>query len=357
MRKVEYIQATGTQWINTGVKVQAGLKVEMDIYLDKVTGVIFGSHYSPIIWSLLPSTHWKVTQGSNSVYTLTSTATANTRYNISYDYGASSQTIIINNVTDTISTSLPSSTGSNIYIFARNDAKNLGLTNNSYMRLYSFKIYQNGSLIRNFIPVLDNSGVACLYDKVGGQYYYNQGVGEFFCFEAGLIFDRTLSDVTNATLKGHYNACDLNRVERWCRKLADDLNAVGYNINITTKTDWYLSDFANQQNLERIRQNIKKIMQGYHYITNIKSTINGFDYTYANNWEKILNEIYYLVFGMENYYVYSGVSNSGQTRFWQNRFRQFYDIPQYEEETIGNYITTETGDTLTTENGEDLEVE
>ena len=139
-----------------------------------------------------------------------------------------------------------------------------------------------------------------------------------------LIFDRTQADVDNATLKGQYNPSDLNRVESWCEFLKDELNAVGYSISITTKTDWTNSDMRTAEQMERIRGNIKAIMQGYYYMTNIEPTAENFNWQKANNWEQILNEMYQLMFGMENVYVYSGVCNSGQPRVYQNRFRHFY---------------------------------
>lgn len=46
-------------------------------------------------------------------------------------------------------------------------------------RIYSCKIYDNGTLARDFIPVLDNYGVPCLYDKVEDKLYYNAGTGKF----------------------------------------------------------------------------------------------------------------------------------------------------------------------------------
>ena len=140
--------------------------------------------------------------------------------------------------------------------------------------------------------------------------------------EESLIFDRTLQDVKNATLKGQYNASDLNRVESWCDYLATELNTLGYDIQITTKTDWVQTDMRAATEMERIRTNIKTIMQGYYYLTNISATAENFDYIKANNWEKILNEIYWLMFGMSNYYVHCGVANSGQSRQWQNRYRR-----------------------------------
>ena len=165
-----------------------------------------------------------------------------------------------------------------------------------------------------------------------------------------LIFDRTQADVTNKTEKGYYNISDLNRVEEWCDYLATQLNAVGYNINITTKTNWVQTDLRTASEMERIRTNIRKIMQGFHYLTNIEQNANNWDYIKANNWEKILFEIYNLMCGMEDWYVYSGVSNSGQNRLWQHRFRQFFAPAP-----INEPLTLENGEILMTENGEELE--
>lgn len=135
-----------------------------------------------------------------------------------------------------------------------------------------------------------------------------------------LIFDRTQADVRNATAKGQYNASDLNRVEKWSKYLADELNTLGYNITITSKTNWTSGEMRSNTQIERIRSNIQKIMQGYHWITKIYTASNTITYIRANNFEKILNEIYYLMYGMRNMYVYGGVARGGEPLFWQNNF-------------------------------------
>lgn len=76
--------------------------------------------------------------------------------------------------------------------------------------------------------------------------------------------------------------------------------------------------------MERIRTNIKKLMQGYHSTLTIEQNAEQFDYIKANNWEQILNELYNYMYGMRNWYVYGGVANGGQNRVWQHRFRQFF---------------------------------
>ena len=46
-------------------------------------------------------------------------------------------------------------------------------------RIYYLKMYDNGVLVRDFIPCLDSNNIPCMYDRVEGKPYYNQGTGEF----------------------------------------------------------------------------------------------------------------------------------------------------------------------------------
>lgn len=137
-----------------------------------------------------------------------------------------------------------------------------------------------------------------------------------------LIFDRTQADVTNDTAKGQYNASDLNRVESWCQYLASELTTLGYPITITTKTNWVQSDMRTQVAMLRIKNNIVAIMQGFHSITQVDSSVNNFDYVKANKWEKALDDINNMMIGMQDWFVRGGVARGGQTRMWQNRFRK-----------------------------------
>ena len=63
-----------------------------------------------------------------------------------------------------------------MYIFSINSNSIADL---APVRLYSYKIYDNNTLVRDYIPVIDSSERPCLFDKVSRKYYYNQGTGEF----------------------------------------------------------------------------------------------------------------------------------------------------------------------------------
>lgn len=92
--------------------------------------------------------------------------------------------------------------------------------------------------------------------------------------------------------------------------------------------------------MERIRNNILKIMTGYHWLTPIYNTTNQWDWRKANRWEQILNEIYTIMLGMSNWYVYGGVARGGQPRLWQHRFRKWFQEMTYIEASGGQYINT-----------------
>lgn len=63
----------------------------------------------------------------------------------------------------------------NIYLFKPHPLQTVGYV----YKLYYLKIYDNDKIIRNFIPVLNKDEIPCLYDTVSKQPFYNQGTGEF----------------------------------------------------------------------------------------------------------------------------------------------------------------------------------
>jgi hypothetical protein len=60
-----------------------------------------------------------------------------------------------------------------------------GLNNNGSVishtkyNLHYCKLWDNGNLVRDFIPILDWDDNPCMYDKVSGELFYNKGTGDF----------------------------------------------------------------------------------------------------------------------------------------------------------------------------------
>lgn len=67
---------------------------------------------------------------------------------------------------------------SNLTIFGMNTGGTVA--NNARMNFYSCEIYDNGTLIRNFIPCKNPSGTIGLYDIVNSKFYTNVGSGGTF---------------------------------------------------------------------------------------------------------------------------------------------------------------------------------
>ena len=64
-----------------------------------------------------------------------------------------------------------------IYLFARNTPT--GATNMSKSQIYYCRFYENGELICDMRPCLDADGVPCMYDLIRRRTLYNQGTGSF----------------------------------------------------------------------------------------------------------------------------------------------------------------------------------
>ena len=190
-QELSYIQSTGTQYINTGVSnwnntIEYQAKVAVD-HQDSGSHTFFGA--------------WDVWNTSGTVLPTISTYSS---YNLRSDFKSGSAGTIdigvkegqigtISLIGNTISWSEGSSIAFNressftnsksIVIFAV--AKSTGVGEYSKYRLYSFKLWQDGSLIRNFIPCKETStGKIGLYDLVGKRFYASSGSGSLIAGEA-----------------------------------------------------------------------------------------------------------------------------------------------------------------------------
>lgn len=65
----------------------------------------------------------------------------------------------------------------NMYLFCCNDTNKA--ERYTPMELYSCKIYNNGTIVRDFVPCKSGSGELGLYDCVEGKFYGNAGTGSF----------------------------------------------------------------------------------------------------------------------------------------------------------------------------------
>lgn len=88
--------------------------------------------------------------------------------------------ITFGDVTTTIDRKTSSARNVPIYIFVANVDGTAGVTDGTAIAY--FKIYDGETLVRDYVPCLDDNNVPCMYDKVTKTPYYNAGTGNFTYF-------------------------------------------------------------------------------------------------------------------------------------------------------------------------------
>ena len=173
--QLEYIQSSGSQYINTGFKPNQDTKISItvDFPLSRTTWLYGG----------------RTSAGSNSLGFLCEDGS---RYRFDYASSVNALTVkptgkftidsdknkcYINGELVFTATYKTFTSPVNMYIFNNNN--NGSLSGGSSAKLYNCSIYDNGVLIRSFIPCKNASGTVGLYDSVNNQFYQNAGSGTF----------------------------------------------------------------------------------------------------------------------------------------------------------------------------------
>lgn len=174
---LEYIQSSGTQYIDTGFKPNNNTRVAMDALFataPSTTSALFGARVSATDrnYALIWSSSGAFRSDYNNVYTQTWSVAANTRR--VYDKDGETTTI---DGTAQAYTNATFQTPYSLYLCASNNAGTASWL--SPLRIYSCQLYDNGTLVRDFVPCKNSNGVFGMYDMVNAQFYANAGSGSF----------------------------------------------------------------------------------------------------------------------------------------------------------------------------------
>lgn len=178
--ELEYIESTGTQYIDTKYVCSNDTKIEIDFAIGSfdTRNALFGIIDSSVgansyFYSWIYNKQLQLRFGEVG-------KTMSTELEIGQRY------VLIQGKQKASVNDVELGGWSNALTKATNSIFLMALRNNtiaSYQfkgRIYSFKIYENDILAMDLIPVFDNKiGVACMYDKVNHKFYYNAGTGEF----------------------------------------------------------------------------------------------------------------------------------------------------------------------------------
>lgn len=342
-KRVEYIESTGSQYIDTEFKPNQDTRVIIDYQITTAQTIpLFGARNGS-------------TNREFEMFAYADGKGIQDGYGSSQDYVTSSPNLNRTTI-DKNKNVTTSSDGSvnkthaaqtfqcsyNMYLFQMNNGGQI--YNASYgSRCYSCQIYDNGTLIRDYIPYIDENGDANLWDNVNESPAKKVGT-----FVAGpevvpqlpqLITDRTQNDVEEAKriraklasgevltdaesaayfagLRGCYNASDMNRVGNAVRYIADRLNAEGYGVVVHPRIGWTMKDIVRKSDWKAYLDEVQKL----RYVLTLLPTTpeitdamyDGIDHIEANHIEQILVDLDTLITRMIAGFYYSGELFAGE---------------------------------------------
>ena len=174
-KEVEYVESTGSQWIDTGVNITQNLNSACELSFNK--SYDFNFLYGT--WS-----SYGLGLRANNVLNIASGGkTDQSKYkgNINTKY------LVIQNPTEvryndnviTIGNGVNSVVGAHFFLFSNSNGA--GKTPSWYGqgKLYRMIIFDGETMIKHLVPSIDPSGVIGMYDLVDNQFYVNQGSGVF----------------------------------------------------------------------------------------------------------------------------------------------------------------------------------
>ena len=286
---LEYIQSTGTQYIDTGINSDNTLKLDMDLeftsdgtanYTNTFGAIINNGatrfHFNPAssnsMNALIGSDNYTTLVFDNNAYT--------TRFKSVIDVPNKTLSTQINNTLQErqLGYNTNFDLGINFWLFRRN-ADNDSLKYYCYFKLYRFKIYQNNVLVRDFVPCKRKSDNAIgLVDVVNDVFYGNQGTGTFSYGNElpdgiDLIDEEYLKDINVKFGEkfGAINTIVLSRSadsDKIARSIPDDLSDED-KIALTIKDNQIMNDDNREQYIDGI---LNKLYGLEFYLNDFTST-------------------------------------------------------------------------------------
>lgn len=271
--QIAYLQSTGTQYIDSGVKGDSDVRVTADFEITAFgsgTTFIFGAQGTDSTRYTLGMTSAGAFRSDfGTAMTSGSAASLNTRY--SADKNGNVCTV----GGQTLTSAAATFTGTtNIYLFGRSYSS----VSCSKIKMYRCKMYKAGTLIRDFVPCKNPDGVAGLYDIVNGTFYTNQGSGTF---------------TAGADIVGFTAGAEVGKAE---------------------DREWQEGDIVRWAQWTTYLDNVQRLRDAYYTLAEtgaLPAPGDKLTYTGANTIEKVLADIDLLIDCMKSSYRRCGTFRAG----------------------------------------------
>lgn len=266
--RLEYIESAGAQYINTGIIPSSKTKIAVDFQVTQKTAEnndIFGVVGQFAFRQYMNNDFFRTVSGSFADF--------------SSDVSIFSRHTVVKTMESTViddiysAYTLPSTVVNHLLLFAYSSGESI--YNYGYLRMYSCAIYDDDSLVRNYIPCVDSNGVAGLYDTISKQFYSSSG--------------------TSAFLAGAYLTDDQPPAVDPYLWYEDDIPTIGL-------LDAYIANVAALRGTVAVLPTTPATPESMKLL----------DYIKANNIEKILVDINQLLSNMAAAWFYSGEVYSGE---------------------------------------------
>ena len=170
--ELEYIESTGTQYIDTGLAVKANTLADFDYQYTNCdsTNYVFGqvSGTATSIMGYRTTRIWwfKPTNLSN--------ACDLNKHTVSF---ASDGKVYQDGQVLATMGSFSGTQSATMKLFAELNDENV--INKGRVKIYNFTFKEGSTIVRDFVPAKNSSGVVGMYDTVNNRFYTNQGTGTF----------------------------------------------------------------------------------------------------------------------------------------------------------------------------------
>ena len=180
---VEYLESTGTQYVDTGLPAKTNTQTDVGYQYqyvgsqwangDMISGVQSPSRYYTV------SLRGTAARKEGNIYgadELTKTYPEFYRHELCFN--DAKRNVVLDGELFGKFTAVFTNSPRSVFIFAGQTSKGAAAWN-SKARIWHYDVSEGGTPLRKLIPAVDTNGVACFHDLVSSSNYYNKGTGDF----------------------------------------------------------------------------------------------------------------------------------------------------------------------------------
>lgn len=183
--ELEYIQSSGTQYLDCGIKATATTRINMDVEPTAAGGATNKFFFDSSITSTTTKYVFRMIWNSSGIqgrmasystsFSYTTISPNNSARRMKIEMDAATKTASVDGAQTTFSSASFSDGMENLKLLSFSNSNTYKLS----AKLYSCQIFDGNTKVRDFVPCTNPSGQVGLYDRVEGTFYANAGTGTF----------------------------------------------------------------------------------------------------------------------------------------------------------------------------------